>query len=128
MASREKLKRLLKRSRNLARKLRNSAPIPKNTGPVTVEFGDLSIEVPAHTTILEAAIQLDLDLDHFCGGNCSCGSCRIQVIQGGTNLSAPRPNEQMVLGPEAEEKGDRLACQARVSGPVSIVIPEFFMV
>jgi 2Fe-2S ferredoxin len=128
MASREKLKRLLKRSRSLARKFRKPGQVSAPAGPATVEFGALSVEVPAHSTVLEAAIQLDLDLDHFCGGNCSCGTCRIQVIKGGHNLSPARPNEQMVLGPEAEEQGDRLACQARVSGPVSIVIPEFFMV
>jgi 2Fe-2S ferredoxin len=77
---------------------------------------------------LEAAVLLELDLDHYCGGNCSCGSCRIKVVSGKKNLSRPRPDEQMVLGPDAEEKGDRLACQARVQGPVSIKIPDFFMV
>ena len=128
MASRDKIKRLLKRSRSLARQLRNTTNEKVPEAPVTVEFGNQKIQVPAHTTLLEAAIQLDLDLDHFCGGNCSCGSCRIQVLQGSENLSSPRPNEQMVLGPDAQNKGDRLACQARATGPVSIGIPDFFMV
>jgi 2Fe-2S ferredoxin len=128
MASRDKIKRLLKRSRSLARQLRKSTNEKIPEGPVIVEFGNQKIQVPAHTTLLEAAIRLELDLDHFCGGNCSCGSCRIQVLRGGEHLSPPRPNEQMVLGPEAEEKGDRLACQARATGPVSIGIPDFFMV
>jgi ferredoxin, 2Fe-2S len=128
MASRDKIKRLLKRSRSLARQLRNTTNEKVPEAPVTVEFGNQKIQVPAHTTLLEAAIQLELDLDHFCGGNCSCGSCRIQVLQGSENLSSPRPNEQMVLGPDAQHKGDRLACQARAMGPVSIGIPDFFMV
>ncbi len=128
MASRDKIKRLFKRSRRLARQLRNPTNETTPELPVTVEFGNQKIQVPAHTTLLEAAIQLEVDLDHFCGGNCSCGTCRIQVLKGGEYLSPPRPNEQMVLGPEAQEKGDRLACQARAAGPVSIGIPDFFMV
>lgn len=128
MASKGKITRLLKRSRSLARRLRNSTQAEVQDGPVLVQFGNQQTEVPCHSTILEAAVLLDLDLDHYCGGNCSCGSCRIKVVSGNKNLSRPRPDEQMVLGPDAEEKGDRLACQARVHGPVSIEIPDFFMV
>lgn len=128
MASKGKITRLLKRSRSLAKRLRSNAKTEVPEGPVPVRFGEQQIEVPPYSTILDAAILLDLDLDHYCGGNCSCGSCRIKVVSGGENLSRARPDEKMVLGPDAEKKGDRLACQARVQGPVSIEIPDFFMV
>jgi 2Fe-2S ferredoxin len=128
MASKGKITRLLKRSRSLARRLRSNTQPEVHNGPALVQFGDQQVEVPLYSTILDAAVLLDLDLDHYCGGNCSCGSCRIKVLAGSKNLSRPRPDEQMVLGPDAEKKGDRLACQARVQGPVSIEIPDFFMV
>lgn len=79
------------------------------------------------TTVLQAAAALDLDLDHFCGGNCSCGTCRVELIGPGAGLSPMRPSESIVLGHEAVEAGDRLACQAFITGPVSVRIPTFFM-
>ena len=80
----------------------------------------------AGTTILEAALQADLSLDHFCGGNCSCGTCRVEVVQGDQFLSNPRPDESLVLGPVALDAGDRLACQAQVRGSVEVRVPRFF--
>ena len=80
----------------------------------------------AGTTILEAALEAGLSLDHFCGGNCSCGTCRVEVVQGDRNMSTPRPDESLVLGPGALEAGDRLACQAQVRGPVEVRVPRFF--
>jgi uncharacterized 2Fe-2S/4Fe-4S cluster protein (DUF4445 family) len=36
------------------------------------------------------------------------------------------PMEQLVLGMDAQRRGDRLACQAQVHGPVKVRVPEFF--
>jgi 2Fe-2S ferredoxin len=81
-------------------------------------------QVSSGTTILGAALALDLELRHYCGGNCSCGTCRVEVVEG--TLSARQSNEEVVLGMEAADRGDRLACQAAVSGPVTVRIPEWF--
>ncbi len=104
----------------------------KSTGgvpalPPSVEFrGQEVVAVEPGTTMLAAAVAQDLDLDHFCGGNCSCGTCRVEITQGHEHLSKPRPDEEMVLGAMALAAGDRLACQARLEGPVQVVIPRFF--
>ena len=96
-------------------------------GPPSVTFsGKPPLPVEAGTTILEAALKADLTLDHFCGGNCSCGTCRVEVVQGDQFLSRPRPDESLVLGPVALDAGDRLACQAQVRGPVEVQVPRFF--
>ena len=128
MAFTGKFSRVLKKGRKLAKRVRRSPKEVPDLGPAKVRFGEHSIEVPIHTTLLSAATQLDLDLDHFCGGNCSCGSCRVLVVEGENNLSTACPDELMVLGIDAEAKGDRLACLARVEGPVSVQIPDYFMV
>ena len=76
--------------------------------------------------IAEAAEALDIDLDHFCGGCCSCGTCRVEVLRGEQSLSRAQPDESLVLGPTALDAGDRLACQAHIHGQVRVRIPRFF--
>lgn len=100
-------------------------------GPAEVEFvtsgqQPVKVSVERHTTVLRAAVAAGLDLDHYCGGTCSCGTCRIEVISGATALSPIQGREQMVLGFESTQSGDRLACQAQVVGRVTIRIPDRF--
>lgn len=76
-------------------------------------------------TLLEAADSLDVDLDHFCGGNASCGTCRIEIVDGERALSRRESMEEAVLRGAARSPKNRLACQARVLGPVTVRIPEF---
>lgn len=83
-------------------------------------------EVPGGISLLAAARLLEVDLSHYCGGMCSCGTCRIQVISGAHNLSRPHGNEPLVLGDARVRAGDRLACQARVLGPVTVKVPAWF--
>ena len=97
------------------------------TGPVTVEFAGLSTgEVPGGVTLLEAARLLGVDLNHYCGGTCSCGTCRVVVVDGLRLLSRAEGREEMVLGASSTARGDRLACQARVLGPVKVRVPDRF--
>lgn len=95
-------------------------------GPVTVRFGDSAVNVARGTTLLEAAEAAKLDLRHYCGGNSSCGTCRIVVRSGAKNLSKREGMEEMALGAENAARGDRLACQAQVLGEVEVEIPEWF--
>jgi 2Fe-2S ferredoxin len=96
------------------------------TGPVEVRFGEKAARVRRGSTVLEAADAARVDLRHYCGGNCSCGTCRVEVVAGARNLSRREGMEEMVLGAEAAARGDRLACQAQVLGDVEIRVPEWF--
>jgi len=78
------------------------------------------------TTLLEAANQAGVLLDSFCGGQCSCGTCRVNVISGSEQLCSIRGPEQMTLGASGIAKQQRLACQATVSGKVRVQIPRWF--
>ncbi len=95
-------------------------------GPLEIRVNGRGIPARVGGTILEAVRLADLDLRSYCGGNCSCGTCRVVVEAGAEHLSRPEPMEQLVLGMEAQRRGDRLACQAQVNGPVVVVIPEWF--
>jgi ferredoxin, 2Fe-2S len=82
-------------------------------------------EVPADLSLLEAAEQLGFPLNHDCGGNASCTTCRVDVIAGGENLSDIDFDEQDLLDREAlTEPYHRLGCQARILGNVIVQVPE----
>lgn len=95
-------------------------------GPLEVVFDGKATPARQGATLLETAQLAGLDLRSYCGGNCSCGTCRVVIVSGARNLSRPEPMEQLVLGMDAERRGDRLACQAQVNGRVEVTIPEFF--
>lgn len=78
-------------------------------------------------TLLQAAKEMRVDIDHFCGGRCSCSTCRVVVPESSRAMLSRRDlNEEAVLGPKAAGRGDRLACQARILGPVTVAIPATF--
>lgn len=82
-------------------------------------------EVQANLTLLEAAKALGFDLNHDCGGNASCTTCRVEVQMGKDNLSEIDFDEQDLLDREAlSEPWHRLGCQARVLGDVVVLVPE----
>jgi ferredoxin len=113
---------------------RLSVVAPENAvGPFEVVFERANSDSqPVHfmatggDTLLRAASAAGIDLPHYCGGQCSCGTCRIKVIAGAKCLSAQVGMEQMVLGSAQVGKGDRLACQAKIQGPVRVEIPKWF--
>lgn len=82
-------------------------------------------EVPAELSLLEAAERLEFPLNHDCGGNASCTTCRVDVIIGEDNLSEIDFDEQDLLDREAlTESYHRLGCQARILGDVIVQVPE----
>ena len=54
-------------------------------------------EVQENLTLLEAADVLGFPLNHECGGNASCSTCRVEVMVGGENLSEIDFEEQDML-------------------------------
>lgn len=82
-----------------------------------------SFEVAPGTTILVSAIQNGLQLRHDCT-EAICGTDRVKILAGKENLSEKNDNEELTLemmnaGPE-----DRLACVARITGDVTVEMPE----
>lgn len=82
-------------------------------------------EVEVNTTLLDAAKALGFSLNHDCGGNASCTTCRVEVQMGQEHLSEIDFDEQDLLDREALSKPwHRLGCQARVLGDVIVRVPE----
>lgn len=84
-----------------------------------------TVEADEDETILEVAQSVGIELEHNCGGNCSCTTCHIIVREDAQNLSEMEEEEDDRLE-ECEERTQtsRLGCQARVCGDVTIEIPE----
>ena len=82
--------------------------------------------IPKGMTILQAAKSLKVDIDHFCGGHASCGTCRVTVVDGEQSLSTMAGMEEMTLGASGIAKNQRLACQAVVLGAATVRIPRWF--
>jgi uncharacterized 2Fe-2S/4Fe-4S cluster protein (DUF4445 family) len=79
------------------------------------------IEVPAGTNLLETARLAGVDLIAICGGEGSCGGCRIRPVEG--QLSPRTLTEQAELSNADLAAGYRLACQTEVLGNVRVDIP-----
>jgi 2Fe-2S ferredoxin len=90
----------------------------------SIEFRNLGVKLAVErgTTVLDAAVDAGLDLNHYCGGMCSCGSCRVQDVDG--PVSEKDEMEDATLSVVQEGERDRLSCQTRIFGPVSVTVPE----
>ena len=87
---------------------------------VTFQPGDKQVYVLAGTRLQEAATAAGLVLDAPCGGEGTCGKCRVIVSQG---AAPPTTEERKALSQEELHAGCRLACQATVNGPMSVLVP-----
>ena len=73
-------------------------------------------------TILDCALDNGIDFPHECGGNCSCTTCAVFVIEGSHCLSnIEYPEVERLEELECDVTDIRLACQAIVKrGPIVI--------
>ena len=86
---------------------------------------DVEVEVAEGTTILDAALDNDIKIDHNCGGNCACSTCHVIIESGCDTLKDMTEDEEDMLD-EAEGLTDlsRLACQCPVVSDLVVRIPE----
>mgnify|MGYP001819739774 CR=1 FL=1 len=78
------------------------------------------VRVVHETNLLDAVLQAGLGLGQSCDGIALCGFCRVQVVEGLENLSPMGEEERKILVAQRAGENERLACCARVSGPVTI--------
>ncbi|MCA9527946.1 MAG: (2Fe-2S)-binding protein [Myxococcales bacterium] len=80
------------------------------------------IEVPAGTSLLEAARDCGAPIQTLCQGIGACVQCKVQVVAGAEHLSRPEALEKDRLGNIFHLTGERLGCQTRVAGPVVVEV------
>lgn len=88
---------------------------------VTFQPSGRSVYVLPGTTLLEAAGRAGIILQTPCGGQGTCGKCRVKLTGGTCKVTE---SEKAVLAEELLAAGGRLACQARITEPVVVDVPQ----
>lgn len=89
--------------------------------PKVTYFHEVTLEdVAEGQTLLDASIHHRIPHLHQCGGRARCTTCRVQILDGLSNVSAPTATEQAVAAQRGWNEFTRLACQTRVQGDVVI--------
>jgi uncharacterized 2Fe-2S/4Fe-4S cluster protein (DUF4445 family) len=87
---------------------------------VTFEPAGRSVFVLPGTSLMEAAGRAGLILQSPCGGQGTCGKCKVQVTQGQT---LTHDAASRALPQRLHDQGFRLACLTKVDGPAVVDIP-----
>ena len=95
--------------------------------PVSVTFlpAAVTVEVATGDTILDAALDNGIHIEHECGGNCTCTTCHVFIQSGFEHVSpVEEPESYRLQFADDRSPQSRLACQALLlGGPVVVVIP-----
>ncbi len=88
---------------------------------VPIEFDGRKIAARRGGTLLGAALKNRQRLMHLCGARALCATCRVKVVGGAENLAPMSRKERLSLRYHLSfSPRTRLACQARVEGPVEV--------
>ena len=90
------------------------------TATVRCEPSGREAVVVHESSLLDAILQTGLGLGQSCDGIALCGFCRVQVLAGADNLSPMNGEEQKILAAQHADDDERLACCARILGPVTV--------
>ena len=78
------------------------------------------VRVVHDSNLMDAILQTGLGLGQSCDGIALCGFCRVRVLEGIENLTPAGSEEQKVLDAVHAKDDERLACRARINGPVTL--------
>jgi ferredoxin, 2Fe-2S len=77
-------------------------------------------------SLLDIAKNLDIPLEHACGGSCACTTCHVVVREGANHLSDMQDEEADRLDTAWDvTPQSRLGCQAVVQGDIVCEIPMY---
>ncbi|MBN1588483.1 MAG: DUF4445 domain-containing protein [Pirellulales bacterium] len=93
----------------------------ENEVAVTLEPLGKTIHVLQGTRLIEAVASAGITLDQPCGGEGSCGKCRVRMKRGACE---PTLVDQQSFSAEEIRQGWRLACQAVIEETAVIEVPE----
>ncbi len=85
---------------------------------VTFHPSDRYISVDEGENLLQAAMEAGIHINASCGGNATCGKCKIKIIGG----AAESPMHAKLSAAEYKD-GYRLACLSSIIGNVDVEIP-----
>jgi 2Fe-2S ferredoxin len=75
-------------------------------------------------TVLQHVQQQGIDWMHACGGKGRCTTCIFTILAGADKLEPKTAAEEKYENLGALLTNERLACQARINGDITIAVPE----
>lgn len=82
------------------------------------------VDVAPGTNLLEASRACGAPVQTLCHGIAACVQCKVRIIDGKQALSPPEGLEKDRIGNVFHITGERLGCQAKVSGDVIVEVLE----
>lgn len=101
------------------------------TVTVTVRDEDKPLQLKLGQSILDAALEQGIDIDHACGGVCACSTCHVKIFAGADCFREASEDEEDQLDKARDVAlNSRLACQSVLErmpddGKIEIAIPEW---
>ena len=86
-----------------------------------------AIEVESGTSICDALLQNDIEIEHACEKSCACTTCHVYVREGFDSLEESSEEEDDYLDKAwGLEPDSRLSCQAKVANEDLVIeIPKY---
>jgi len=88
---------------------------------ITFHPHDVSIEVPAGSSLLDAARRARIRLEAPCNGGGTCGKCKVQL--GEEAFAKARIVDNRNLSPEDQQNGWVLLCSTLVESDLTVTLP-----
>ncbi|MCB9134385.1 MAG: DUF4445 domain-containing protein [Anaerolineales bacterium] len=80
------------------------------------------VNVPAETTLLDAARLAGIDITAACGGEGNCGQCQVVPLTGET--TPLNSDEEFLISEKDRAQGYRLACCTKILSDVKVHLPK----
>ncbi len=93
---------------------------PQGEVKITIN-GEKEVTVQPGTSLLSTLAANNIFLPSACGGQGTCGMCKVQVLEGGGEIL---PTETGFFTRKEQQQHWRLACQVKVKEDLSIHVPE----
>ena len=96
--------------------------IPSTTFEIDFEPIGKRVDVAADANLLDAARQAGIGLASVCGGEGTCGRCRVTIMSG--EVSGPVDADRRYLSQLEISSGQRLACRCHIHSAVKVHVPK----
>ncbi|MBR9917112.1 2Fe-2S iron-sulfur cluster binding domain-containing protein [bacterium] len=87
--------------------------------------GEVEVEAFAGDSILDAALDNDINLHHNCGAVCACSTCHVYIDKGMDDLPEITDKEEDFIDRAINPQiNSRLGCQCIISSDIEVTIPD----
>ena len=86
---------------------------------------EVEVEVDTGDSILDAALDNNIHLNHNCGAVCACSTCHVYIDKGMDSLPEITDKEEDFIDRAENPKiNSRLGCQCIVNSDIEVTIPD----